>query len=161
VSLYYEQYPNRRNRERSLFLSGSGALCDYGRVAGIFPAFPKFGRQNKDTDLQKIFNADKPFGSLSCSVLIMCSFTMMLNLTEMNWKKPFAFFPCDYHPGDMIAVSLPNISSDYYDFLKLGVENPDSFVQYLSQPVNYPSNIKGRQGIFQSLHPDVKVFVLE
>ena len=76
-------------------------------------------------------------------------------------KETFHVFPRDYNPGDTIAVSLSNISSDYYDFLKLRVDNRFSLVQYLSEPVNYPSNIKGGKGFFNLYIPDVKFFVLE
>lgn len=76
-------------------------------------------------------------------------------------QETFRVFPRDYHPGDTIAVSLSNISSDYYDFLKLRVDNRFSLVQYLSEPVNYPSNINGGKGFFNLYIPDVKVFVLE
>ena len=75
--------------------------------------------------------------------------------------ETFRVFPRDYHPGDTIAVSLSNISNDYYDFLKLRVDNRFSLVQYLSEPVNYPSNINGGKGFFNLYIPDVKVFVLE
>ena len=76
-------------------------------------------------------------------------------------KETFHVFPRDYNPGDTIAVSLSNISSDYYDFLKLRVDNRFSLVQYLSEPVNYPSNIIGGKGFFNLYIPDVKFFVLE
>jgi hypothetical protein len=76
-------------------------------------------------------------------------------------KETFHVFPRDYNPGDTIAVSLSNISSDYYDFLKLRVDNRFSLVQYLSEPVNYPSNINGGKGFFNLYVPDVKFFVLE
>ena len=75
--------------------------------------------------------------------------------------ETFHVFPRDYNPGDTIAVSLSNISSDYYDFLKLRVDNRFSLVQYLSEPVNYPSNINGGKGFFNLYIPDVKFFVLE
>jgi len=76
-------------------------------------------------------------------------------------QETFHVFPRDYHPGDTIAVSLSNISSDYYDFLKLRVDSRFSLVQYLSEPVNYPSNINGGKGFFNLYIPDVRVFVLE
>src|SRR5688572_7223340 len=76
-------------------------------------------------------------------------------------KETFHVFPRDYNPGDTIAVSLSNISSDYYDFLKLRLDNRFSLVQYLSEPVNYPSNIIGGKGFFNLYIPDVKLFVLE
>ena len=76
-------------------------------------------------------------------------------------EETFHVFPRDYNPGDTIAVSLSNISSDYYDFLKLRVDNRFSLVQYLSEPVNYPSNIYGGKGFFNLYIPDVKFFVLE
>ncbi|HMG93328.1 MAG TPA: DUF4249 domain-containing protein [Chryseolinea sp.] len=76
-------------------------------------------------------------------------------------EETFRVFPRDYHAGDTIAVSLSNISSDYYEFLQLRVDNRFSLVQYLSEPVNYPSNINGGRGFFNLYIPDVEFFVLK
>ena len=83
------------------------------------------------------------------------------NFNEHVHKETFRVFPRDFIPGDTIAVSLSNISRDYYDFIDLRLDNRFSFVEYLGEPVNYPSNVKGGKGFFNLYIPDIKVFVLE
>ena len=71
------------------------------------------------------------------------------------------FFQYDFSPGDTIAVSISNINKDYYDFMQLRLDNRFSFVEYLSEPINYPSNVKGGKGFFNLYVPDIRLFVLE
>jgi hypothetical protein len=92
------------------------------------------------------------------------AFTRLLDDLEFNGEthqETFRVFPRDFIPGDTIAVSLSNISEEYYDFMKLRIDNRYSFVEYLSEPVNYPSNVKGGKGFFNLYVPDVEFFVLE
>lgn len=77
------------------------------------------------------------------------------------YSEQFRVVPRDYSPGDTIAVSLSNINQEYYDFLKLRADNRFSIIEYLSEPVNYPSNVIGGKGFFNLYIPDVRVFVLE
>lgn len=69
-------------------------------------------------------------------------------------------FPRDYSEGDTIAVTLSNVSEEYYDFLKKRIDNRYNFVEYLGEPVNYPSNVTGGKGFFNLYVPDVRTFVL-
>ena len=92
------------------------------------------------------------------------AFTRLMDDQEFNGEvheETFRVFPRDFIPGDTIAVLLSNISKEYYDFIDLRLENRFSFVEYLSEPVNYPSNIKGGKGFFNLYIPDVKIFILE
>ena len=92
------------------------------------------------------------------------AFTRLVDDHDFNgeeFKETFRVFPRDFIPGDTIAISLSNISKDYYDFIDLRLENRFSFVEYLSEPVNYPSNVNGGKGFFNLYIPDVKTFVLE
>lgn len=92
------------------------------------------------------------------------AFTRLLEDTEFNgesYQETFRVFPRDFIPGDTIAVSLSNISKEYYDFINLRLDNRFSFVEYLSEPVNYPSNVTGGKGFFNLYIPDVETFILE
>jgi len=92
------------------------------------------------------------------------AFTRLMDDQNFNGrvhKETFRVFPRDFIPGDTIAVLLSNISKDYYDFIDLRLDNRFSFVEYLGEPVNYPSNVKGGKGFFNLYIPDVKLFVLE
>lgn len=77
------------------------------------------------------------------------------------YNETFRVFPRDYHPGDSIAVSLSNISEGYYRFMKLRIDNRFSFVEFVSEPVDYPSNIVGGKGHFNLYLPDLRFFVFD
>jgi hypothetical protein len=92
------------------------------------------------------------------------AFTRLFEDSEFNgetYQETFRVFPRDFIPGDTIAVSLSNISKEFYDFMRLRLDNRYTFVEYLSEPVNYPSNVKGGKGFFNLYVPDFKTFVLE
>ena len=92
------------------------------------------------------------------------AFTRLLTDDDFNgedYQETFRVFPRDFIPGDTIAVSISNISKEYYDFMDLRIENRFSFVEYLSEPVNYPSNVVGGKGFFNLYIPDVETFILE
>lgn len=89
-------------------------------------------------------------------------FTRLLEDTQFNGRKyteTFRVFPQDFETGDTIAVYLSNISASYYDFMQLRLDNRFSFIQFLSEPVNYPSNVKGGKGFFNLYIPDIRFFV--
>lgn len=92
------------------------------------------------------------------------AFTRLLEDSKFNgetYQETFRVFPRDFIPGDTIAVSLSNISKEYYDFINLRLDNRYTFIEYLSEPVNYPSNINGGKGFFNLYIPDFEIFVLE
>lgn len=92
------------------------------------------------------------------------AFTVLLADDEFDGKsygERFRVFPRDYEPGDSIAVSLANISGEYYEFMKLRMDNRYSFVEFISEPVNYPSNVVGGKGYFNLYLPDVRFFVFD
>lgn|SRR5690606_32008260 len=69
--------------------------------------------------------------------------------------------PRDYAAGDTVAVFLSNIQESYYDFIKLRLDNRMGFVEFVSEPANYPSNVEGGRGFFNLYIPDIRVFVVE
>jgi hypothetical protein len=75
--------------------------------------------------------------------------------------KGFGYFRGIISIGDTIAVSLSNINEEYYRFMKLRIDNRLSFVEFISEPVNYPSNVIGGKGYFNLYLPDVHFFVFE
>ena len=92
------------------------------------------------------------------------AFTLLLDDGEFNGKRygeQFTVFPRDYNPGDTVAISLSNISEEYYQFMKLRVDNRLSLVDFVSEPVDYPSNIIGGRGYFNLYVPDVRFFVFD
>lgn len=61
---------------------------------------------------------------------------------------------------DSIAVSISNISEGYYDFLKAREKSTGLLTSITNEPINYPSNIKGGLGYFNTHFPDVEYFDL-
>lgn len=76
-------------------------------------------------------------------------------------EEQFRVTSRDYSPGDTIVVSLSNISREYYSFMKLRLDNRLNFIEFLSEPINYPSNIEGGKGFFNLYVPHIRTFVLE
>lgn len=69
--------------------------------------------------------------------------------------------PRDIARGDTVAVFLSNIQQSYYDFMKLRLDNRVGFVEFISEPVNYPSNVTGGRGFFNLHVPDIRLFILD
>lgn len=92
------------------------------------------------------------------------AYTLLMADSGFNgstYGERFVVFPRDYKTGDTVAVSLSNISEDYYRFMQLRVDNQFNFLEFISEPVNYPSNVVGGRGYFNLYIPDVRFFVLE
>lgn len=98
------------------------------------------------------------------SILNPRDFIRLLEDSEFNglsYRETFRVFPRDFAPDDTIAVYLSNIDQTYYDFIQLRVDNRFSFIQFLSEPVNYPSNVKGGKGFFNLYIPDIRFFIFD
>lgn len=92
------------------------------------------------------------------------AFTKLLSDTDFEGRlveDQFQFAPEAYAPGDTIAFTLSNISEEYYHFMQLRLENRLNLMDFLGEPVNYPSNVVGGKGYFNLYVPDVRFFVLE
>lgn len=91
------------------------------------------------------------------------AFTKLVTDEEFDgqsYSEQFTVFPTDFSEGDTVIVLLSNISKEYHDFISLRLENRFSFVEFLGEPVNYPSNVQGGKGFFNLYLPDVRVFTL-
>jgi hypothetical protein len=77
-----------------------------------------------------------------------------------TFREQFNVVPGNYAKGDTIAVSISNISKAYYDFMKLRVSSSKSIVEYLSEPVHYPSNVVGGKGFFNLYLSDLRLLTL-
>lgn len=76
------------------------------------------------------------------------------------YSETFRVFPTDFSEGDTVAIYLSSISEEYYRFIKLRVDNRFSFVEFLGEPINYPSNVAGGKGFFNLYLPDIRLFRL-
>jgi hypothetical protein len=92
------------------------------------------------------------------------AFTRLLDDVDFDgqlYKETFRQAFRRYHTGDTTLVFLSRISEEYYNFIQLRLDNRFSFVEYLGEPVNYPSNVTGGKGFFNLYVPDVRVFQVE
>ena len=83
------------------------------------------------------------------------------NFDGLEYGETFRVPRSRFDVGDSVLVSLSNISPDYYHFMELRLDNRFSFIEYLSEPINYPSNINGGKGFFNLYVPDIRFLVLE
>lgn len=83
------------------------------------------------------------------------------NFDGVGYGETFRVVRREFSPGDSILVSLSNISEEYYRFMELRQDNRFNFIEYLSEPINYPSNISGGKGFFNLYVPDIRLLVLE
>jgi hypothetical protein len=65
------------------------------------------------------------------------------------------------HPNDTIAVALSNISKGYFEFLHTYKKAGNIVNQLTGEPINYPTNINGGYGYFNTHYPDAHIFSLE
>jgi hypothetical protein len=63
-------------------------------------------------------------------------------------------------PGDTIEVSLSNVPPDYFTYVSLRLENQLELAELFSEPIYYPTNIRGGLGFFTLYISDVRVIVL-
>ena len=69
-------------------------------------------------------------------------------------------FSSEVGASDTIAVTLSNISKGYYDFLSAYKKSGTIFNQITGEPINYPTNVVGGYGYFNTHYPDVRIFDL-
>jgi hypothetical protein len=66
----------------------------------------------------------------------------------------------DVNGTDTIAVAISNISSGYYEFLTAFKRAGSLVNQLTGEPINYPTNVQGGYGYFNTHYPDVRIFDL-
>lgn len=92
------------------------------------------------------------------------AYTQLLEDTAFEgqeYEDEFRTFQRGFRAGDTVVVLLSNIGADYYRFMSLREDNRFSFTEYLSEPVNYPTNVQGGRGYFNLYVPDIRTFVLQ
>ena len=63
--------------------------------------------------------------------------------------------------SDTLVASISNISHEYYNYLSARKRGGNLFSSIVSEPINYPSNIKDGYGFFTTHFPDIKIIILE
>lgn len=79
---------------------------------------------------------------------------------EQEFSEMFRAMHKNLYPGDSIEVSLSNVSLDYFNYVTLRLENHLELVEVFSEPIYYPTNVRGGRGFFTLHLTDVRVIVL-
>ncbi|MGZ5245112.1 MAG: DUF4249 domain-containing protein [Bacteroidia bacterium] len=66
----------------------------------------------------------------------------------------------DAAKGDTVAVSLVNISEEYYKYLVVYQKSGKVFNQITGEPIDFPTNVKNGYGFFTTHNPDVRILKL-
>lgn len=77
-----------------------------------------------------------------------------------EFSEMFRAMHRNFNPGDSIAVSLANVSVDYFNYVKLRMENQLELVEVFGEPIHYPTNIRGGSGFFNLHLTDIREMVL-
>lgn len=103
-------------------------------------------------------------GELMENLLNPRDFVRLVDDASFNtstFTETFRVFPREFNDGDTLAVYFSNISKEYYDFMQLRLDNRFSLVEFISEPLNYPSNVLGGKGYFNLYIPDIRFIVME
>lgn len=76
------------------------------------------------------------------------------------FSERFRAMHTEFYPGDSLEVSLSNVSLDYFRYVGMRLENRLELVEVFSEPVYYPTNVRGGRGFFTLHLTDVRVVVL-
>lgn len=82
------------------------------------------------------------------------------NFNAQEFSEMFRAMHKEFYPGDSLEVSLSNVSLDYFRYVGMRLENRLELVEVFSEPVYYPTNIRGGRGFFTLHLTDVRVVVL-
>jgi len=66
----------------------------------------------------------------------------------------------DVNLGDTIAVSISNVTKDYFEFLKLYQRSGNIVTQISGEPITYPTNVVNGYGYFSTHVPYIRLFDL-
>jgi len=69
-------------------------------------------------------------------------------------------FLFNLNDSSVVAISIANISEEYYQYLVLREQAGNLFSQIVSEPINYPSNIEGGLGFFTLHYPRFRFFAV-
>lgn len=78
------------------------------------------------------------------------------NEFNSNFDRTYEF--PEIHHNDSIAVTLSNISEEYYGYLNQKLSNGSIFTELNLEPFSYPTNIEGGYGFFNAHYPDIRFY---
>ncbi|MEO5642427.1 MAG: DUF4249 family protein [Bacteroidia bacterium] len=128
-------------------------LSDYGAASDYYVVC--YYRKSQDTsafDLNSYFSQGT--NQLNAFDLITDQdFDVHGKLTRNNQLN-------DVSNTDTIAVTVSHITKGYYEFLSAYKRSSSLFNQLSGEPINYPTNVEGGYGYFNTHFPEVRIFAL-
>lgn len=76
-----------------------------------------------------------------------------------TFRNERVFFNLDAD-SSVVAISIANISEEYYNYLVLRERAGNIFSQIVSEPINYPTNVEGGLGFFTLHYPSFRFFAI-
>lgn len=76
-----------------------------------------------------------------------------------TFRNERVFFNLD-EDSAVVAISIANISEEYYNYLVLRERAGNIFSQIISEPINYPTNVDGGLGFFTLHYPSFRFFAI-
>ena len=100
-----------------------------------------------DVVIKRIISKLSSVGSICCIRIVI----KIKTSTVLSEKIVFDGLKHD----DSIAVTLSNISKNYYNYLVLRNESGSLYNQLNLEPLNYPTNVVNGYGFFNAHIPDI------
>ncbi|MBL7865111.1 MAG: DUF4249 domain-containing protein [Cyclobacteriaceae bacterium] len=91
-------------------------------------------------------------------------FTRLVSDEAFNgnpFEEQFNVIFQNFTQGDSIGVFFSSISKDYFDYLSLRNDSRYNLGGFATEPLNFPTNVKGGYGYFNLHVPDIRTFELE
>jgi hypothetical protein len=77
-----------------------------------------------------------------------------------TYTKTSTFNKFQMAESDTIAVTLSNISEEYFKFLDLRKRGGNLFSEVTREPISYPTNVENGYGFFNTHSPDIRILDL-
>ncbi len=86
--------------------------------------------------------------------------TITINDTEFSEKYSQTVFLEDVNSTDSIAITLSNISEEYYNYIDVRQNSGNIFTSLNLEPISFPTNINNGFGFFNTHSPSIRFFDL-
>lgn len=113
-------------------------LLNFYKKQPIDSDYSNYFNNGSNTNCKTIILSDKEFNNL---------YSKKIELENVTKK-------------DSIAVTLSNISENYFNYLNFRISNGNVLNQLNMEPINYPTNIINGYGFFNTHNPDIHYFDL-
>lgn len=115
--------------------------------------YSNLGNEDSTFNIGSILGGENVNGFLGTELISDDEFA-----ADGSFKESVTFF--GLQDTNLVAVSISNISEEYYNYLVLRERAGNIFSQIVSEPINYPTNVEGGLGFFTLHFPQFEFFDL-